>query len=340
MRGVFDPPPVRHIRHCTAALGALCLLLWMLNPPAAWAAVPANAGTNSQKLLQYMNAEHSARDLDGMSRSASLDATAQKWAQHLASEARMYHSSDPAKGAPFNWRAENLAYWEGHEPFAAEKIHNWWMNSKVHRNNIVHPGFTHVGFGMACEIHDGVPWVFAVAHFGGPSGPIENSDPGQASGQGSTPGMTCAGGSSSEPDPPPPPEPAAEPGPSQPGKTTDNSAGELIDQMEANPEPTPPDSPATGAADPSRSAPPVAKPKASASPSPQTSSSPDAAPAAEAGPPQATAAQLQGEQLGAVEQANGPLWIVAGLFSCGVAIGIGRRSRWQPKHSASRRHLL
>lgn len=305
--------------------------------------MPARAAANSKTLLHYMNAERSARDLDGVSRSASLDATAQKWAEHLASEARMYHSSDPAKGSGFNWRAENLAYWEGHEPFAAEKIHSWWMNSRVHRNNVVHPGFTHVGFGMACEIHDGVPWVFAVAHFGGPSGPVQSSDPGQASGGGSTSGMTCGGDSGSDSDPLPAPQPAAEDDGSG-SNETDRIASAPADEPVAGPETDLSDTPASATGDEMRTAkrPPASqKAGSSTTPTPAGSTSPQPPAAAiEEDPPPPTAAQLHSENLGVAEQADGPVWIVAGLLACALAVSARRRTRWQPKHTASRRRLM
>lgn len=340
-------------RVTAVAMAAACaLLLWSL-PGAAWAAIPANAGTNSQKLLQYTNAERSARNLGGLSRSGSLDSTAQRWAEHLASEARMYHSSDPAQGTPYNWRAENLAYWEGHEPFAAEKIHSWWMNSTVHRNNIVHPGFTHVGFGMACQIHNGTPWVFAVAHFGGPSGPIENSGNGQASGGGSTAGMTCsAGGSPSQDsrpaaDPPPPPQAPATSDRSQPASGT---ADQDEDKPVAKSPPANSSSPAAGPAQPSsapaRSSNPKdpdadeAGPQTTATAGPEGSPSPQSSPAGAADePPQTTAAQLQSETLGAAQPTNAPLWIVGGLLACALAVSVRRRGRPQPKHSSPRRRL-
>lgn len=323
------------------ALASACLLLMLVGQPAAWAAMPARAAANSEKLLHYTNAERSARNLDQVSRSAGLDATAQRWAEHLASEARMYHSSDPAKGSGFNWRAENLAYWEGHEPFAAEKIHSWWMNSTVHRNNIVHPGFTHVGFGMACEIHDGVPWVFAVAHFGGPSGPVQASSPGQASGGGSTSGMTCGGGS--DPAPPPAPEPTAEhdgPGSDERARLAPEPEDDPEDGPETDPSESP--APATGG-EPRQAASPTASRKAGSSTTPAPGGSPSPQPPAaviERGPPPAAAAQLRSENLGAAERADGPLWIVAGLLACALAISSRRRTRWRPKHTASRRRPL
>ncbi|MBW3590586.1 MAG: hypothetical protein KY393_01850 [Actinobacteria bacterium] len=341
------PPLGRPGRRWAPILGAF-LLLSLANPSATWAAVPANAGANAQKLLQYTNGERSAREMNSLSRSGSLDSTAQRWADHLASEARMYHSSDPAKGSGFNWRAENLAYWEGSEPFAAEKIHSWWMNSKVHRNNIVHPGFTHVGFGMACEIHNGVPWVFAVAHFGGPSGPVQNSGAGQASGGGSTTGMTCTGGS----DPPPPSTAAAEPKPSESGIEPESPAADPVkvpatttEPAAAEPSPSP-----NGTGKPSSSAATSSEPKArqatasprqqeTQEPNPDGSPSPEAAAAPAEEPPAPAAAQLRSDNAGAAEPANGPLWILAGLVVCAMAVSARRRSRPRPKHAASRRRL-
>lgn len=329
-------------------LSLFFLLLSLTSPSAAWAAVPANAEGNAQKLLQYTNAERSVREMNSLSRSGSLDSTAQKWAEHLASEARMYHSSDPAKGSGFNWRAENLAYWEGSEPFAAEKIHSWWMNSKVHRNNIVHPGFTHMGFGMACEIHDGVPWVFAVAHFGGPSGPVQNSDAGQASGGGSTTGMTCTGSS----DPPPPATAvAAQPEPSESGIEPESPAAEPAEPPAApsgsHPQPSP-STPGTGKPSPAaaidsepedRQPTGSQGPQESQEPNPDGSPSPEASAAAVEEPTPPAGTQLQSDNIGSVEPVNGPLWVLSGLAVCALAVSARRRNRPRPKHAASRRRL-
>lgn len=354
-------------------------LLLSLVPGRALAAVPDNAGATAQALLSYANAERSSRGLGALSRSGSLDRTAQSWAEHLASEGRMYHMSDPARGSGFNWRGENLAYWQGSPGLSAETMHRqMWMPSRSHRDNILHSGFTHMGVGAACQFHDGVPWIFVVVHFGGPSGPVQNSSSGSVSGNGSTPLLTC-GGDSAPPAPPPAPlpPPAAPAGASDAGSgdgddpvPTDNSAGRLIQQLKsdaAEPEPAPsksarsnpaaPPDPDTGnkqsaksgSGTSSTSAGPVTEPaeveNATGEPSPPGQLE-EVKPEPAGGDGDLSPAadgpnRIEGTALGATEETSSPLWIATGIFGLALALSVQRRRpRWTPRHATKRSLFL
>lgn len=72
-------------------------------------------------------------------------------------------------GLDFSASGENIACW-GHtasfpvDIFTANSM-NAWMNSIVHRNNILNRSWTHSGLGVADGVNDGVYYICAVQDF-------------------------------------------------------------------------------------------------------------------------------------------------------------------------------
>lgn len=177
-------------RTLTVFSAVLSILLW--NVPVAQAAA-SDAGYNNARILEFMNAERAARGVRSVSRDPALDQKAQAWAEKLAAEARMYHSSSYA-GMSVGYRsaAQNLAYQDN--SLSAAQAHNMWMASGVHRKNILDPDFSNVGIAIVCSVASGKPYVMAVVEFGGdgsPSNSTPDRNPQVAGGSGNARAMSC-----------------------------------------------------------------------------------------------------------------------------------------------------
>jgi uncharacterized protein YkwD len=237
-----------------------------LTVPYAPALAASQTALNLQKMLEYNNAERSARGIRSLSRDSRLDAEAQRWAQRLASEGSMYHSpSTYALSVGFRSGAENLAYHDF--SLSASQAHNMWMNSSSHRRNMLDPGFHAAGFGIACSTRSGRAYAIAVVEFGGDSPPSRSTPPASphvAGGQSMT-GVGCSG---SEPEeasrlapsskspittsPPTGPAPATTPAKREPKQTASQPPGSTATKPRASATPAgeiatkPSNSPLTG----------------------------------------------------------------------------------------------
>ena len=165
------------------------LLLPALPAPAA----SSDAGYNNSRMLEFMNDERQARGIRTVARDSALDQKAQAWAEKLAAEGKMYHSSSYA-GMSVGYRsaAQNLAYHD--DSLSASQAHNMWMASGVHRKNMLDPDFSHVGVAIACSSASGRPYVMAVVEFGGDGSPSKSTPPRNpqvAGGSGNSRAMSC-----------------------------------------------------------------------------------------------------------------------------------------------------
>ena len=156
----------------------------------------SDAAYNNSKILEFMNAERQARGVRSVGRDAALDRKAQEWANKLAAEGRMYHSSCCA-GMAVGYRsgAQNLAYHD--DSLSAAQAHNMWMASGVHRKNMLDPDFSNVGIAVACSDRSGRAYVVAVVEFGGDGNPSSSTPPRNpqvAGGSGNSRAMSCDGG--------------------------------------------------------------------------------------------------------------------------------------------------
>ncbi|MEX2551775.1 MAG: CAP domain-containing protein [Actinomycetota bacterium] len=165
------------------------LLLPALPAPAA----SSDAGYNNSRMLEFMNDERQARGIRTVARDSALDQKAQAWAEKLAAEGKMYHSSSYAgMSAGYRSAAQNLAYHD--DSLSASQAHNMWMASGVHRKNMLDPDFSHVGVAIACSSASGRPYVMAVVEFGGDGSPSHSTPPRNpqvAGGSGNARAMSC-----------------------------------------------------------------------------------------------------------------------------------------------------
>ena len=166
--------------------------------------------------------ERAAAGLGGLSVSQELVDVARRHAQEMADQQRLYHNDRLASDVP-NWQkvGENVGVGS-----SVEEIHQAFMASSSHRDNILDADFTEVGVGVVADGPD--LWVVEVFRLPKPAPeaapqPAPTSQPAQASsseppsnragsGRSGSGGVRAA--SSTSPSPPPPsggtsPAPAA-----------------------------------------------------------------------------------------------------------------------------------
>ncbi len=137
---------VRNIPTTVVFLGLLTLCL-----PAVLSA-QVREGSSEQLLFDAANRERTTRGLPALTWDAQLAAAAQKHAALMARQNALSHQlpgepDTPARakraGARFSALAENVAF----APTAPE-IHNGWMTSPPHRQNLLNPQMNAVGIAV------------------------------------------------------------------------------------------------------------------------------------------------------------------------------------------------
>lgn len=109
---------------------------------------------DEQILFDLLNQERKAKELKPLATNDVLIRLARAHSANMAKHDKMDHVLDEkgpvdradAIGYPYMRIGENIAYSDkGFEPDA---VHKSWMNSKVHRDNILGPDFAEAGVGV------------------------------------------------------------------------------------------------------------------------------------------------------------------------------------------------
>ena len=118
-------------------------------------------------VLARANAERAAAGLSPLALDPRLNAAAQAHAEDMLLRSYYNHSTPEGAGAaarvrksgyPARLVGENIA----RGPFTVPEAMDNWMASREHRRNLLHPGFTHLGVGIAVgrnSIGNTVLWV-------------------------------------------------------------------------------------------------------------------------------------------------------------------------------------
>lgn len=160
-----------------AAIAALCLAVLLAGRPVAAEELPLTAYRNLA--LQMVNASRREHNLPPLVLESKLDAAAQAHAADMLKRSYFAHDSPEGKnvgdryeaagGSTFRLTAENIAKCQGCKPPITEAdlrmIHDGWMKSPGHRENILRKGLTAFGFGLAANATGG---LYAVQTFSGP----------------------------------------------------------------------------------------------------------------------------------------------------------------------------
>ncbi len=97
-------------------------------------------------VFNQVNNSRTSRGVRAMGANQWLSDFAQDWAEWMAANCTLGHSRTYASSNPYRWRslAENV----GRGP-SLSVVHNAFMSSTSHRNNILNPNFNYVGTGVA-----------------------------------------------------------------------------------------------------------------------------------------------------------------------------------------------
>jgi hypothetical protein len=134
-----------------AALAATIGTALVLTAPAAY------AGPSESEFVSLTNHARASAGLRGYTVASDLLALARKHSAEMAAKGTIYHNPNLGSDVS-NWRAvgENVGMGG-----SASSIHNAFMNSQHHRDNILDRDFTQVGIGTAVS-KDGVLFVTEV----------------------------------------------------------------------------------------------------------------------------------------------------------------------------------
>jgi len=177
-----------------AALSAACLAAAALpvvtTGPAQAQEAAQDLASLRQEALSLVNEARRDHGLDPLATSGPLNRAAQAHADDMLRRGYYSHESPDGRsvadrfqaegGSQWKLTAENIAKCQGCRDLSRERVRQFqqgWMNSPGHRANILRPGLTEFGFGIAGR--DGR--ILAVQTFAGPGEPRGTS--GAASGQ-------------------------------------------------------------------------------------------------------------------------------------------------------------
>ncbi|SNS56453.1 Uncharacterized conserved protein YkwD, contains CAP (CSP/antigen 5/PR1) domain [Micrococcales bacterium KH10] len=124
------------------------------NAPQVFAA-PSDAKARNQ-LVKKLNALRKANGLKPLIVSPALRSVAQKWSGTQLSRGTLEHNPRVGSQVPSGWQrwGENVGWARGYSS-NTDVIHQGWVSSPGHYDNMVHPDFTHVGIGVASSASGG-----------------------------------------------------------------------------------------------------------------------------------------------------------------------------------------
>ena len=110
--------------------------------------------TAEKRLLELTNSERKKKELPPVRPSALLFQVARAHARNMAKQGKMAHVLDGknpidrlrAAGYKYRTFGENIA-WDS-DKSSPESVMKMWMESKIHRDNILNPDVTEMGLGV------------------------------------------------------------------------------------------------------------------------------------------------------------------------------------------------
>ncbi len=126
-------------------------------PPAGDDGAPAELLAEIEdQVFALANDARAAEGLAPLTRMPELDAVARGWSQTLATDGReLGHNPDYSRQIPPGWSVsgENVGWMGELAVVPAEEVsgavHQGWMESPGHRENLLSPDYTHMGVGVA-----------------------------------------------------------------------------------------------------------------------------------------------------------------------------------------------
>lgn len=119
------------------------------------------------QIVELLADHRTAAGLPPLVRDDALDEVARKWSQHMAAAGEPQHNPEYATEIPGGWRTsgENVGWVDPAAYPLAElptALHQGWLDSPSHRENMDDPGYTTVGVGIAYDDANG---LFVTANF-------------------------------------------------------------------------------------------------------------------------------------------------------------------------------
>lgn len=133
-------------------------------------------------IVDLTNEERTGLSERPLLRNAALDRAAQLKAEDMAKNHYFAHYS-PTGVTPWHWfDAVSYQYVHAGENLAihfsdSEDVVDAWMNSPLHKENIIDPNYTEIGVGTAKGTFDGFDTVFVVQLFGTPAATLQPQAP-------------------------------------------------------------------------------------------------------------------------------------------------------------------
>jgi hypothetical protein len=138
----------------TALVGALTLVASIVGFIGVSVTSAAADPSTEAAFVQRINSARASSGLPPLAVASDLVAIARQHSQDMASQQRLYHNPNLTTQVQ-NWQSvgENVGYGP-----SVDAIHNAFMNSTEHRDNILDPSYTQVGVGTVTD-SNGVIWV-------------------------------------------------------------------------------------------------------------------------------------------------------------------------------------
>jgi len=197
------------LKHHVLAGYSLILIMVKALVLSAYVLLPAasvySSAVTAENVVRLTNAARAALGMEDLRVDDRLARAAAGKAEDMVINSYFAHTS-PAGVTPWSWiRGQGYAYLYAGENlavhlFSAEGVHEGWMASPGHRDNIVSSKYSDIGVGVARGTYEGFDTVFVVEMFGAPKQPV-------------TLAVAPAPAPAPAPDSAPAPEPAEEPAP-------------------------------------------------------------------------------------------------------------------------------
>jgi uncharacterized protein YkwD len=145
----------RAMKQSWMCLAVMCGLLGVLALGRAGEAPPFKMTEEETKLLELTNQERKKKELSPLKPSSLLFKLARDHSANMGKQAKMDHIldgkklDDRVKEAKYQYAlvGENIA--AGDAQVGLPEVMGAWMESKLHRGNILGPEFTEIGLGLA-----------------------------------------------------------------------------------------------------------------------------------------------------------------------------------------------
>jgi uncharacterized protein YkwD len=142
--------------HLALACVLFCAILALAGEPAL------ELSLQEKKLLDLTNAERKKANVPPLTATRKLFQAARDHSRRMAKEGRLDHvlaGKNPgdrirATGYKFRTAGENIACRPADVPI--QDVFKGWMDSKIHRENLLSPEFTEIGLGIASDPTGGV----------------------------------------------------------------------------------------------------------------------------------------------------------------------------------------